>query len=204
MSHEKFIIFRNARATVDSVIRSGIQLQKLLYSWIFLFVLGMPILHAQGVPAAGIYDDRDSHIVYSGPGWSSNNDSNRYQSTQSFSNHAGDTASFTFTGSQVSYVYAQQWNIGDLQITIDGAVQNAPSNLYAPDDNGEQVITYSGLSNATHTVTVQVVGTPAPGSNNTYVVVDAFIVGPVGAFDGIYDDRDPKITYVGAGLEQQQ
>jgi hypothetical protein len=147
---------------------------------------------------AGIYDDRDPLVTYKGS-WGNNLDPNRYNDTQSFSNNAGDSASFTFTGNQISYVFARQWNLGNLQISIDGAPQTPPANLYSATEVGEQVITYSNLSYATHTITVTVAGMPVSGSSNSYVVIDAFIVGPVGAFAGAYDDQDPAIVYSSSG-----
>lgn len=152
------------------------------------------------IPTQGIYDDRDPRVIYSGSGWGSNSSSQRYASTQSFSQLAGDSASFTFSGTQVSYVYAKQGNLGNFTITIDGVPKTPPA-VYssASYEIGEQVATYSGLTNSVHTITIQALGTPLPNSSAANVVIDAFIVGDVGAFDGVYDDRSPLITYQGLG-----
>jgi hypothetical protein len=148
-------------------------------------------------PAANVFDDRDPALLYRG-NWGQNYWSGRYQGTQSFSNHAGDTVSFTFTASQISLIYARQSNGGLVNILIDGTAQSQILDLYSPTPLGEQIATYTGLGTSTHTITAEVVARPGSQSPASYVIVDGFIAGP--AVTGVYDDRDPAVTYSGSWL----
>jgi RHS repeat-associated protein len=124
---------------------------------------------------AGIYDDRNPQIVYSGP-WTWNLADGRYDGTQTFSHVAGSTASFTFTGTRVTYLYEAQWNMGHAQVSIDGNVVTPDVDEFAAVGQQQQRLTYSGLGNGTHTITVTVLGTSDAQSADSYVIIDAFIV----------------------------
>lgn len=133
------------------------------------------------VLSTGIYDDGDPNIVYAGS-WSSNTEPYRYNMTQTFSHHKGDTVSFTFCGNQVTYAYQVQQNMGHARVMIDGNVVSADLDEYAPIPvNGgggasEKRVTYSGLSAGAHTITVTVLGIADASATDSYVIVDAFIV----------------------------
>ena len=142
---------------------------------------------------AGVVDDTDSSINYGGT-WNRMIFAGRYGGTQSFSTNAGDTAAFTFTGTQVSYIYARQYNLGIAQVNIDGKPAET-IDQYSPDYGGYQISTYSGLVNTTHTITVTVTNTRNPQSVANWVVVDGFATSIASATSGIRDDRDPAITY---------
>ena len=148
-----------------------------------------------GPAPAGTYDDRNPQIIYSGT-WGSNTADGRYDGTQTFSNVAQSTASFTFTGTQVTYLYEAQWNMGHAQVSIDGNIVTPDVDEFAPAGQAQQRLTYGGLAHGMHTITVTALGTSDSQSTGAYVIIDAFIVGPVGP--GTYDDRDPQIIYGGS------
>jgi hypothetical protein len=147
-----------------------------------------------GAPSSGSFDDTDPTISYVGT-WGQNTDVGRFQGTQSFSNISGNTASFTFFGAQIAYVYEAQSNMGHAQISIDGLVVTPDVDEYSSTLKAQQQLLYSGLSSGQHTIQVAVLGSKDPASSNSYVIVDAFVVPPVG--DGIYDDVDPVVSYTG-------
>ena len=200
-------------ADVDEFAALGQQQRKSTYlgltngtHTITVTVLGTPDAQSSGAyvivdafivgPAlTGMYDDRDPQIVYSGS-WSSNTAVGRYDGTQSFSNVAGSTATFTFTGTQVTYLYEAQWNLGHAQVSIDGTVVTPDVNEFAAVGQQQQKLTYGGLTNGTHTITVMALGASDAQSAGAYVIVDAFLVGPAPA--GVYDDGDPQIVYSGS------
>ena len=155
-----------------------------------LFVSGL------GFPAQSVHDDRDFAITYVGS-WGQNQDPKRYRGTQTFSNHPGDTANFTFTGPQISLIYARQSNGGTARVTIDGSSQTQQTLNFNNDvELGEQLATFSGLRSGTHTISVQVLG--AANSQTGYVIIDGFITGP--ATGNIHDDRDSSVSYIGSWI----
>ena len=139
----------------------------------------------------GIYDDRDSHITYSGT-WSQATQTGDYLGTHTWSNTAGSTFSLTFTGTEVTYVYPLYSSRGYAKVSIDGNVVTSQLDAYASTWVMQKLATYSGLSNATHTITVTVLGTHDAQSSGSIVALDAFIVGIS------FDDNNPTITYTGS------
>jgi bacillopeptidase F len=140
------------------------------------------------------------HINYTGS-WGSNQENPRYNGTQTFSNKAGDTASFLFSGTAVTYLYAVQPNMGHAKVLIDGNVVTADLDEYSATELRQQ-ITYTGLTYGTHTIAVQVLGTKDSTSTGTFVIVDGFLVD--GATAGAYDDGDVHINYAGSWGSNQE
>lgn len=58
---------------------------------------------------AGTYDDTNTNIAYSGS-WGTYNGSGPYNNTMHYSTGIGDTASISFTGTQVKPVYLRASN----------------------------------------------------------------------------------------------
>jgi len=142
-------------------------------------------------PGAGVYDDRDSRLVYSGT-WLQNSYSLLYSGTQSYSNTANSSVSFTFTGTTVSYVYGLAANLGYANIYIDGSLVQSNLDLYLSAGSAWQKIwTRTGLSSGNHTIQVVATGNKNPSATDAYVTVDAFIVGIS------RNDNDPAASYVG-------
>jgi hypothetical protein len=139
---------------------------------------------------SGIYDDRDSHISYSGT-WSQATQTGDYQGTHTWSNTVGSAVSLTFTGTQVTYVYPLYSSRGYAEVSIDGSVVTPQLDAYASTWVMQKLATYSGLANATHTITVSVLGTHDSQSSGSIVALDAFIVGTS------FDDANPTVTYTG-------
>ena len=214
MGHAQVLIDGNAQTDLDEYSPVSLVQQKVSYTGltygthtITIKALGTKDPAATGsyvivdaflvdAAPAGIYDDTgDPWIQYSGA-WQSNTDTGRYDGTQTFTKTAGDTASFTFTGTQVTYVYEAQANMGHAQVLIDG---NAQTDLdeYSPVSLVQQKVSYTGLTYGTHTITIKALGTKDPAATGSYVIVDAFLVDAAPA--GIYDDTgDPWIQYSGA------
>ena len=149
------------------------------------------------IAGAGVYDDRDARVSYSGT-WYQNNYSSLYASTQTYSNAPGSSVSFAFTGTTVSYVYGMASNLGYANVYIDGTLVSTNLDEYsAPTGSTEnsvwqKLVTYTGLSSGTHTIKVVVTGSKNPGATDSYITVDAFIVGTS------RNDNDPAVAYTGA------
>jgi hypothetical protein len=92
-------------------------------------------------------------------------------------NRAGATASYTFTGTSVSWSTITGPNQGKATVLVDGAKKLAVNN-YAKTTRYGVVRSVSGLSNAAHTITVVVSGTKgAAGATDTQVAIDSFVAG---------------------------
>jgi len=148
-------------------------------------------------PGAGVYDDRDSHLVYSGSDWAQSSTAGLYDSTESYAWYAGDSVTFQFNGTQISYVYGMAENQGYSNIYIDGSlVQSnldpylAPSGLTA-NYLWQKLWTYGGLAPGNHTIQVVATGTHDPSATDHYITVDAFIVGTS------YNDNSSSVSYSG-------
>jgi len=131
-----------------------------------------------GAPApagAGVYDDSDSRVVKNG-GWTSNSNSLAYNGTYSTSNVTGASASFTFTGSSVTWYATKAYNRGFANVYIDGVYRGA-YDLYSYTTQWQQGTTFSGLTaGVSHTIQIVVVGNRNASSTDNTVDVDAFQV----------------------------
>ena len=151
------------------------------------------------VPGAGIYDDRDSHLVYTGSDWWQASASGLYDSTESGAWYEGDSVSFQFSGTQISYVYSMSSNQGYRDIYIDGGLVQSNLDAYLAPTGGttnylwQKLWTYGGLPPGTHTIEVVATGTNDPSATDHYITVDAFIVGTS------YNDNSSSVSYSGSG-----
>ncbi|MDQ6422167.1 cohesin domain-containing protein [Paenibacillus sp. LHD-117] len=119
-------------------------------------------------------DDRDASIVYTGT-WGPYSNPSNYQGTESFSNQAGASAEFTFTGTRIKFISALQPNHGRFDVYLDGELAAENVDGYAPTTNKQQVLfERDNLPGGVHTIKVVVKGTKNSASSNTIAMVDAF------------------------------
>lgn len=136
-----------------------------------------------------INDDRDSAVVYSGA-WSQESNSNAYNDTVSYSEQKGASATFTFTGKEVTLFVGKGPDHGIAQIYLDG-VNKGTLDLYASSDSYNVPIkTFTGLPSATHTLKIVVTGTKNPSAAGVRIMTDAFSV--------YTEDNSQNITYTSA------
>jgi hypothetical protein len=119
------------------------------------------------------FDDSSAGVTYDT--WSSVADPTANGGTYVMSGTKAAKATFTFSGSQVTWVTRKGPNQGIAAVTIDG-VKEAAVNLYSKTAQAVDQ-TYSGLAAGTHTLVVTVTGRKAAASTGTNVAVDAFTVG---------------------------
>jgi hypothetical protein len=143
-------------------------------------------------PGVGAYDDRDSRITYAGT-WQTNTYSLLYSGTQSYSSTANSSASFTFNGTSVTYVYSMAANIGYANIYIDGSLVASNLDGYLASGTAWQKLwTSSTLAAGNHTIQVVATGNKNALATAANVTVDAFIV-------GTSHDDGTGFTYSGSG-----
>ncbi len=88
----------------------------------------------------------------------------------------GATATFTFTGPSVTWIGARGPVAGIARVSLDG-VFVVEVDTYSPlEELQAAIFSRDGLSNTTHTLTVEVTGLKNPAATNFFIIVDAFEV----------------------------
>ena len=125
------------------------------------------------------HEETDPAITYTG-GWSQGNRDHPYsEGTAALSEAPGDQATFTFTGTSVSWIGFTGPQNGIARVILDGSVVADSLDMYAAAEAPQQtVFTLPGLTNTRHTLTIEVTGLGNPASSGASIVVDAFDVTP--------------------------
>ncbi len=122
------------------------------------------------------FEDNDPSITYAGM-WTHDNEARVWsEGVTATSNQPGATATFTFTGTSVSWIGCEKGSAGGVaNIYIDGAfVKQVLLNQSYPIEGYQMtVFRADGLANGPHTLKIEVKNT-----DGSYVVVDAFDVHP--------------------------
>lgn len=87
---------------------------------------------------------------------------------------ASASASWTFTGSKVSWVTATGPAQGMAKVSIDGTVVAASEDLYTAKQTWKVIKSYTPSVSGTHTITITVLGTKNPASTGNNITVDGF------------------------------
>jgi hypothetical protein len=123
------------------------------------------------------YEEYEPSISYAGTQWTPHNDARVWsEGSTATSNRPGDTATFRFNGTSVSWIGCQKGSAGGVaNVYIDGAfVKEVKLNQSYPIEGYQMtVFRADGLVNGPHVLTIQVTNT-----DGSYVVVDAFDVRP--------------------------
>lgn len=121
------------------------------------------------------YQDKDRSITYSGS-WNHGGTSRPWsEGTASTTNQLGARATFSFTGTSVSWISCQKASAGGrARVYIDGAFVKEVRNHRSVPIEGYQrtVFRADGLTDGPHTLTIEII------SEGSYVVLDAFDVHP--------------------------
>ena len=87
---------------------------------------------------------------------------------------AGSRATFSFTGTSVSWIgYRDEWS-GIAKVYIDGALKATVDTYSSPSKAQTAAYTISGLAAGAHTIAVEATGTRNAASQGLWVWVDAF------------------------------
>jgi hypothetical protein len=125
------------------------------------------------------FENTHSSVVYAGT-WDLNNQNHAWsQGSTAVSATAGSQATFTFTGTSVSWIGLRKSNTGIAKVYLDGAFV-AEIDTFASPQVGYQdtIFTARGLASGSHRLTIEATGRQNPAANNGYIVVDAFDVRP--------------------------
>ncbi|MGH8737393.1 MAG: Ig-like domain-containing protein [Burkholderiales bacterium] len=123
------------------------------------------------------YQDTDPAIAYSS-GWSPDNRDRAYnQGSAAESDTTGATATFSFTGTGISWIGGNGPQTGTARVYLDGAAV-ADVDTYSPTEGIQHTdFSASGLARGSHTLTIEVTG-KNPASSDAWILVDAFDVRP--------------------------
>ena len=125
------------------------------------------------------FEETDPSVAYSG-NWTHGNLNRAWSmGTVATSSVAGSQATFTFTGTAVSWIGCRKFSTGIANVYLDG-VFVAQIDTYAPQEGGYQdtIFEAKGLASGGHTLTIEATGQQNPAASSAYVVVDAFDVRP--------------------------
>lgn len=120
-------------------------------------------------------DDQNPVVSYEGS-WTHDPMPGAYANTFSYSNVAGNNASFTFEGSGISFLSSLESNRGLAEIVLDGVSQGKIDLYSAAAVRQSEVFRADNLSPGQHTIQVLVTGEKNPAAVGAYVDVDAFVV----------------------------
>lgn len=125
------------------------------------------------LPSPQMIDDNSSKIKYSS-GWRVYKDYGDYKKSHHETTKKGAYATFTFTGTSVSWISQKDMNYGIAEVYIDGVLE-ATIDLYAPSTTYQQVVfSKSNLKYGKHTIKIVCKGEKNRKSKNKYVTIDAF------------------------------
>jgi hypothetical protein len=103
------------------------------------------------------YDDTSGTLAGS---WGSGSSSLAYRGAFRRSTAAGSTFTLSARGTQIHLVGTRATTYGQFQVSIDGGAYSAPIDAYSSTTKYRQLLyTRTGLSDATHTIKIRVVGT---------------------------------------------
>ncbi len=147
--------------------------------------------------ASGTYDSSSANLVYAGTWSNSTAYPLSYGSSLMYSTTTNDTATFSFSGDNVTYVFTEDTYRGIVNVKIDG-VDRGNLDLYSPIRFVWQVAkTYSGLGSGNHTLQLTITGTKNGSSLSPLIDVDAMIVGIATVGSGTYDERNSQVKWIG-------
>lgn len=106
-------------------------------------------------------------------GWAVVNDTHAVGASYLREHRAGASFSSTFTGTSLRYWYVRGPDEGYARVLIDGVVKDSALDQYASARSFRNYRAYTGLTNATHTLTVLPLGSHRSGATDTFVTVDA-------------------------------
>ncbi|HEX9367346.1 MAG TPA: Ig-like domain-containing protein, partial [Vicinamibacterales bacterium] len=149
-------------------------------------------------PASTRFEDTDPSVVYSGPGWRADKYAALSNGGATATDQAGAQATFTFTGTSVSWIGGRWTEEGIARVFLDGSFV-AEVDTYSPTKEVQvPLFTALDLANTSHTLTIEVTGRQNPAAATAIVVVDAFDVITSGRRR---EETDPAITYTAGWLQ---
>src|SRR6266699_5893700 len=137
------------------------------------------------------FEETDSSVTLTS-GWASDASRSWSAGTAAVSTTSGAQATFTFTGPSVTWIGGRGPWSGIARVSVDGAFV-AEVDTYSSEEIRVPMFTVNGLTNESHTLTIEVTGRMNAAATSALVVVDAFDV-PAPAVSRL-QETDPDVTY---------
>jgi lysophospholipase L1-like esterase len=169
-SNQTFTIAANAGNTISGVTVDGTNVGAVA-SYTFSNVQANHTISATfSASGSTEINDTDAGIAYTGTwSYSANRTHGEYQADVHFTSVNGDSVSYTFNGTGISYVTETNTDEGNVSFYIDNVLQQTVSCVSATRVAQVAVFTASGLSSGTHTL-------KAVKVDGTYMLIDALII----------------------------
>jgi hypothetical protein len=124
------------------------------------------------------FQDTHSSVAYS-TGWALGNRDKTYsEGSAAESSTPGAQATFTFTGTSVSWIGGRGNITGIARVFLDGAFVDEVDTFSPTEAPQKTIYTLRGLDAGTHTLTIEVTGLKNAASGDTWILIDAFDVAP--------------------------
>ncbi len=124
-------------------------------------------------PTATRFEETNGAVVLSGD-WAANNMASHSGGSAVLSMTAGSRATFSFNGTDVSWIaYRDEWS-GIARIYMDGTVVGQIDTYASPASAQAGMYSINNLSPGIHSLVVEVTGTQSVSSGGAWVWVDAF------------------------------
>jgi bacillopeptidase F len=107
--------------------------------------------------------------------WKATSQAGATNGTYRSSATAASTMKVAFAGTAIDWITAKGKAYGKAQVKIDG-VNKGTFDLYQPATAWQAIISFTGLSSGTHTLTILVTGQKSGAATGKTVVVDGFVV----------------------------
>ncbi len=124
---------------------------------------------------AGSATTEESDLKVQWDAWTSTSQSGATDGAYRSSASASSTVKVSFTGTSIDWKTARGKAYGKASVKIDGAGKGT-FDLYQASTVWQYVISFTGLSSGSHTLTIQVLGQKTGAATGKTVVVDGFVV----------------------------
>ena len=151
---------------------------------------------AQSTPTR--YEQTDASVTYT-VGWSQDSSRSWSAGTAAVSTTPGAQATFTFSGPSVNWIGGRGPWSGIARVSVDGAFVAEVDTYSRTEEIRVTMFTVNGLTNASHTLTIEVTGQMNAQAMSNYVVVDAFDV-PGPAVSRL-QETDPDVAYTAGWVQ---
>jgi len=121
------------------------------------------------------FEETDPSVVLTpNGGWTSDASRSWSGGSAAFSTTQGAQATFTFTGTSVTWIGGRARGTGIARVSVDGTFRAEVDTYSKTEEIRVSMYTASGLANTSHTLTIEVTGRKNAAADDTFIVVDAF------------------------------
>jgi len=138
------------------------------------------------------FEETDPSVTYA-PAWTEDGTRSWSGGTAAVSATPGAQVTFTFTGPSVSWIGGRATFTGIARISLDGVFLSEVDTYSKTEEIRVPMFAATGLTNASHTLTIEVTGRQNASATGAFIIVDAFDV-PAATVSRL-QETDPSITY---------